>query len=158
MSSFTSRLEYRKLKKQWFKPQNYQLLADFEYYVKGTISLSRLLWVKIPSLFITDFASTPFWIHWKYPPIDWYAKAVLVHDWLYHTRRVGKETADWIMIDAMNVLMEDILSTALEIAGPALEQRLRKEMEQTIKDFKWAMTTVLARWAWNKHRKRERVV
>jgi len=98
----TAPLKYRKLKKKHFwDRQMYQILAPLEYTTRDGIHL------KIDTGFILDFASTPFWIHWLFPPIGWYAKAVAFHDLLYHDHH-GKTRywADAIMREIMVMLAE----------------------------------------------------
>ncbi len=63
--------------------------------------------VSVPKDFETDFASVPR-IFWFLP--DWavYSKAPVLHDWLYHSKkimgkRISRKTADLIFLEAMHV-------------------------------------------------------
>ena len=134
-SSFTRPLKYRKLKKGWFHKQKYQILEPFIYHVG---SIDSELVIAVPAGFITDFASTPWWMHWKYPPMGWYAKAVLIHDWGYHVNRYTKEWWDNVMKEGMEILARDLTGDVIP-----------KEMQLTIDRFYWAVTKFGLK-SWNK--------
>lgn len=60
--------------------------------------------IKIPVGFITDLASVPR-IMWSFlPPDGKYAKAAIIHDYLYDNALRSKTEADLIFLDAMTVL------------------------------------------------------
>lgn len=60
--------------------------------------------IEVPVGFITDLASVPR-IFWSLlPPNGKYAKAAIIHDYLYDNALRTKEQADLIFLDAMAVL------------------------------------------------------
>lgn len=49
----------------------------------------------VPAGFATDFASIPWFIHWKLSPHGrGYIRAAVVHDWMYRTQKVTRKQAD----------------------------------------------------------------
>lgn len=141
MSSFTEIIAYRKLKKRHFwHSQCYQILEPFEYHI-GTEDSEDV--IKVDAGFITDFASTPFWIRWKYPAIGWYAKAAVLHDRGY--KYPNGHSKNWWD----NLLKESMTVIARSLVG----KNIPKEMQLTIDRFYWAVQTIFGKWAWNKHRK-----
>lgn len=58
--------------------------------------------IVIPRGFITDFASTPKWIHWLFEPQSkYYSKASIVHDYLYFSKKLTRLEADKEFLNAM---------------------------------------------------------
>jgi hypothetical protein len=57
--------------------------------------------ITVPLLFITDLASTPFWLWWKYPPSGKYDLAVILHDWLFWTQQCTFDEANQVLREAM---------------------------------------------------------
>lgn len=55
--------------------------------------------IKVPKGFTTDFASTPRWLHWLYPPWGRYGSAAIVHDYLYDQGRKGISPVDRVVAD-----------------------------------------------------------
>ena len=94
-SSFKQPLIVKKL-----NGRKWEVMREFEYYVdwEGKKDL-----IKVPKGFITDFASVPrlFWI--ILPPDGKYTQAAVLHDYLYSTPRLRKES-DRIFKNAMKVL------------------------------------------------------
>lgn len=74
---------------------SWYLLEDFSY------ESDLVGWVRVPALFITDFASIPreFWN--MLPPWGPYGPAAIIHDWLYVTRPYPRATADLVLREAM---------------------------------------------------------
>ena len=99
MSTFTTPLDIRVVGKWRFK-----LLEPFEYHI-GTFPTDYLEdIITVPEDFITDLASIPR-IFWSIlSPFDEYAKAAVLHDWLYYTGRYGKVRTEIIFKEAMEVL------------------------------------------------------
>jgi len=60
--------------------------------------------IKVPKDFVTDLASTPRALWWLFPPIGRYAKAAIVHDYLYVAAYKNKRFADKVFYEAMGVL------------------------------------------------------
>ena len=94
MSSFTDdQIEVRLLgNNEWL------LLKPFRYY------LDEKNFIEVPKGFITDFASIPrvFWSFFH--PIGRYAKAAVIHDWLYFEGIFSRSKSDDIFYDGMKVL------------------------------------------------------
>ncbi len=133
MSSFTKQLKYRKLKKNHFwHRQMYEILEQFEYITgEGDI-------IEIETGFILDFASTPWWIRWRYPAIGWYAKAVAVHDKGYRDHD-----------SKLRLWWDDIMKEGMEVLARQAADPISKEMQKTIDTFYWFVTKFGGR-AWNR--------
>ncbi|EKZ9425997.1 DUF1353 domain-containing protein [Salmonella enterica] len=60
--------------------------------------------IEVPAGFVTDLATVPriFWIF--LPPDGKYAKAAIIHDYLYDNALRTKKEADKIFLDGMTVL------------------------------------------------------
>ncbi|EOI6844551.1 DUF1353 domain-containing protein, partial [Salmonella enterica] len=60
--------------------------------------------IEVPAGFVTDLASVPriFWT--ILPPDGKYAKAAIIHDWMYDNALRTKKEADLIFLDGMTVL------------------------------------------------------
>lgn len=60
--------------------------------------------IEVPAGFITDLATIPriFWV--LLPPDGKYAKAAIIHDWMYDNALRTKKEADLIFLDGMAVL------------------------------------------------------
>lgn len=96
MSSFTTPADVRLMGNYEFK-----LLAPFEYHV-GKFPSDDV--IQVPAGFITDLASSPR-IFWPIlPPHGQYAKAAILHDWMYATAIGSKRYADDVFLEAMEVL------------------------------------------------------
>ncbi len=57
--------------------------------------------VLVPDAFETDFASVPRLLWWLVPPLGRYAKATVIHDYLYVTGEVSRVLADKVFYQAM---------------------------------------------------------
>lgn len=96
MSTFTTPLNVEIIGKWKFK-----LIDPFEYHI-GQYPSEDI--IKVPKGFITDLASIPR-IFWPIlSPIDEYAKAAVLHDWLYYTGMYPKTKTEYIFNEAMQVL------------------------------------------------------
>lgn len=82
---------------------NYQwmLLAGFEYHV-GRYPSDEV--IRIPAGTVTDLASVPRILWAIFPPHGRYAKAAIVHDYLYAEAIGSKAYADRVFLEAMEVL------------------------------------------------------
>lgn len=96
MSSFTSEAKLEMLPD--FK---YRLLAEFEYHI-GDYPSDNLL--KVPVGYTTDLASIPRILWNVFPPNGKWAKAAIVHDYLYDEAIGTKKWADKTFYEAMGVL------------------------------------------------------
>lgn len=106
MSSFTTPADLRML-------ENYrwQLLAEFDYYMGGKTKAmcpnnmrDGDIIVRIPVGTITDLATVPRLLWTIFPPHGQYAKAAIVHDYLYERAIGSKAFADAVFLEAMEVL------------------------------------------------------
>lgn len=96
MSAFTTPADLRMLDHyQW------QLLQGFEYHV-GDIPSPTV--IRIPAGTITDLATVPRVLWTLFPPHGRYAKAAIVHDYLYANAINTKAWADNVFLEAMTVL------------------------------------------------------
>jgi hypothetical protein len=96
MSSFTTPADLRLIgNKKW------ELLTDFSYHVGGYPSVDV---ITVPAGFVTDLASVPRALWSIFPPHGRYAKAAIIHDYLYEFAIGSKEYADNVFLEAMEVL------------------------------------------------------
>lgn len=96
MSSFTRPLCFELAGERVFR-----LTEPFEYHVGEYPSDSI---ISVPVGFETDLASVPrvFWP--LFPPHGSYAKAAVIHDYLYQTRPFVRKRCDQIFLEGMEVL------------------------------------------------------
>ena len=96
MSSFTTPADLRML-------DNYcwQLLAEFEYHV-GSYPSDTV--IRVPAGTVTDLASVPRLLWAIFPPHGRWAKAAIIHDYLYDRAIGSKEYADRTFMESMTVL------------------------------------------------------
>nr|EEJ7375805.1 DUF1353 domain-containing protein [Salmonella enterica subsp. enterica] len=78
----------------------WRIHEPFEFYLSDDNSDV----ISVPAGFITDLASVPriFWT--LLPPDGKYAKAAIIHDYLYDNALRTKKEADRIFLDGMTVL------------------------------------------------------
>lgn len=96
MSAFTTPVDLRMLDD--FK---WELLTPFEYHV-GSYPSGDI--IKIPAGSITDLASVPRILWSIFPPHGRWAKAAIVHDYLYDKAIGSKDYADCVFYEAMQTL------------------------------------------------------
>lgn len=96
MSSFTTPADLR-----MHSTYRWELLSEFDYYVGGNPSISV---IRVPAGTITDLASVPRLLWVIFPPHGEYAKAAIVHDYLYDQAIGTKSWADGVFLEAMTVL------------------------------------------------------
>ncbi|HFW3711885.1 TPA: DUF1353 domain-containing protein [Salmonella enterica subsp. enterica serovar 6,7:y:-] len=79
---------------------NWRVYEPFELYLSEDISDI----ISVPAGFVTDLATVPriFWT--LMPPDGKYAKAAIIHDWMYDNALRTKKEADKIFLDGMTVL------------------------------------------------------
>jgi len=96
MSSFTLPADLRML-------DNYrwQLLSTFEYHVGAFPSPDV---IRVPAGTVTDLASVPRLLWALFPPHGRWAKAAIIHDYLYANAIGSKAYADRTFLEAMEVL------------------------------------------------------
>lgn len=96
MSAFTTPADLRMLDNyQW------QLLTSFEYHVGAMPSTDV---IRIPAGTVTDLATVPQILWSILPPHGRWAKAAIVHDYLYAQGIGSKRYADAVFYEAMGVL------------------------------------------------------
>lgn len=100
MSTFTTPLQLEVIGKWKFK-----VIHDFEYHRSIYPNPDNTQIIKIPSGFITDLASIPRVFWGVLSPFDEYAKAAVLHDWLYYTGMFSKVETEDIFKEAMEVLI-----------------------------------------------------
>jgi hypothetical protein len=96
MSTFTTPADLRMAGRYSF-----ELLAPFEFHV-GDYPSDEV--IRVPAGFVTDLASVPRVLWSILPPHGRYAKAAIVHDYLYAQAIGTKAEADSIFNEAMAVL------------------------------------------------------
>ncbi|EBB6196917.1 DUF1353 domain-containing protein [Salmonella enterica subsp. enterica serovar Muenchen] len=77
----------------------WRVYESFEFYLSDDSDV-----IEVPAGFVTDLASVPriFWT--LLPPDGKYAKAAIIHDYLYDNALRTKKEADRIFLDGMEVL------------------------------------------------------
>lgn len=82
----------------------------------------------VPKGFNTNFATTPKWIHWLYPPRGKYDRAALLHDYFcnknnrYKVLPEGKKVCDKLFLeimkeDGVNILTRNIFYIFVRMTG-----------------------------------------
>lgn len=94
MSSFTSPLEVR-----FHGLKDWEVLKEFSYYTEK----DNTKIYTVPAGFRTDLATIPrvFWS--VFPPHDTYAKAAVIHDYLYENAIGTKKEADDLFKEMLEV-------------------------------------------------------
>ena len=96
MSGFTTPADLR-----LHDDYTWELISAFEYHV-GDYPSERV--IRVPAGTVTDLASVPRALWAIFPPHGKYAKAAIVHDYLYAHAIGTKAEADRIFYEAMAVL------------------------------------------------------
>ncbi|EPE0659238.1 DUF1353 domain-containing protein [Escherichia coli] len=60
--------------------------------------------IRVPAGYVTDLASVPRILWSLLPPAGRYAKAAIIHDWMYDNALRSKKEADLIFLDGMRIL------------------------------------------------------
>lgn len=99
MSTFTTPLQLEVVGKWKFK-----VISPFEYHRFVYPNPVEEQVIKVPVGFVNDIASIPrlFWSILS--PFDEYAKAAVLHDWLYYKGLFSKGETEYIFREAMEVL------------------------------------------------------
>lgn len=99
--------------------RNWRLLAEFDF---ASQVLERI--VRVPAGFETDFASIPR-LFWNIlPPTGRYAKAAVVHDYLYRTPgEATRHDADRALLEGMVALRVGWLTCGIIYGGVRLGGR-----------------------------------
>ncbi len=74
----------------------------------------------VPKEFLTDFASTPRWLHFLFPPRGPWSKASVLHDFLYWGKQVSRFKADWLFFKAMRATHVSLITSLLFFIGVRL--------------------------------------
>jgi len=96
MSTFTTPADLRML-----ESYRWQVLVAFEYHVGGYPSATV---ISVPAGTVTDLASAPRLLWAIFPPHGRWAKAAIIHDYLYDQAIGRKADADRTFLEAMTVL------------------------------------------------------
>ena len=99
MSQFTTPLDNR-----YIDGKNWLLLSPFEYHIGTYPAKFESDIIRVPAEFIHDFASIPKLFHFILPPTGPYAKAAVIHDYLYRIQTYCRKRADIIFLEGMEVL------------------------------------------------------
>ena len=96
MSTFTTPADLRMMDNY-----NWMILSPFEFHI-GNFPSARI--ISVPVGTITDLASIPrlFWS--IFPPHGQWAKAAIIHDYLYETGLESRYRSDKIFLEGMEVL------------------------------------------------------
>lgn len=79
---------------------NWKLVEPLEYHV-GDENSSEI--IRVPSGFVTDFASTPFGVRNIFPKDGPWTGASIVHDYLYQNKVYSRKKCDKVFLEAMKV-------------------------------------------------------
>jgi hypothetical protein len=101
MSSFTAPLRVEITQREREGRTLARLLEPFSYFVGGEGSADVVI---VPRDFETDFASVPWLFRRIFPALGPWAKAAVVHDYLYANRLRPREDCDAVFYEAMGVL------------------------------------------------------
>ncbi|EBR9315657.1 DUF1353 domain-containing protein [Salmonella enterica] len=106
---------------------NWRVHEPFAFYLSDDNSDV----ISVPAGFVTDLASVPriFWT--LLPPDGKYAKAAIIHDYLYDNALRTKKEADLIFLDGMTVLgvprwKRTIMYWAVRLFGRGMYEKERK--------------------------------
>lgn len=97
----------------------WKVITPFQYHVGDFPSWEVIV---VPSGFITDLTSIPR-VFWNIlPPNGKYAKAAIIHDYMYVNAYKSKDYADKIFYDAMEVLgvptwKKEVMYLAVKLFG-----------------------------------------
>lgn len=105
MSSFTTTADMR-IEGEF----TFQMLAAFEFHV-GQYPSEEI--VTVPAGFVTDLASVPRALWSIFPPHGSWAKAAIVHDYLYSSGKTSRVYADRVFLEGMEVLGVPLLKRQL---------------------------------------------
>lgn len=79
----------------------WRVVQEFSYF---TDALPERTVIVVPAGSITDLTSVPRLLWTIFPPIGKYAKAAIIHDYLYDQALYSKAIADSVFYEAMGVL------------------------------------------------------
>jgi hypothetical protein len=102
--SFETPLRYVSLATRRNGLPEYQLTEEFAFEIGGWGSKT---FIAVPIGFVTDLASIPWGFRWILPPDGPYAKAAVIHDFMYENAgHVGwsRGYCDLIFLDGMRTL------------------------------------------------------
>lgn len=98
----------------------FELVEEFEYRVSHQHCEDV---IRVPIGFRTDFASVPRPLWSFLPPVGLYAKAAVIHDYLYESKSRSRKEADEIFLEAMVILgvpqwKRTLMFWAVRVFGP----------------------------------------
>ena len=124
----------------------WRLVEPFDYYTQEPCSgmrwewfkvnsntQAKRIWIEVPADYITDLASVPRVLWSVFPPHGRYAKAAIVHDYLYANALGTKQWADRVFLEAMTVLnvprwRRTVMYLAVRLFGRGKYQLEQKEL------------------------------
>ena len=112
-------------------PYQFKLIEPFEYHIGEYPAKDPKKIIRVPVGYITDFASIPR-VFWPFvSPVDEYAKAAVIHDWLHVKGYFSRKTTDDIFNEAMMVLKTPewkrriVYGAVKHFSGPAWDRNRR---------------------------------
>ena len=103
-ASFLTPLRYVKLPSFREGRREYMLVEEFSYELGG---FGTGYFITVPGGYVTDFASIPWGFRWLFPPKGLWAKAAVIHDYMYeyaHENRWGRGFCDLVFLNGMKLL------------------------------------------------------
>ncbi|MCR9222959.1 MAG: DUF1353 domain-containing protein [Hyphomonas sp.] len=103
-SSFKTPLKYEPAGTTRKGIPEYRLLESFSFEIGGFGSET---FITVPQFFVTDLASIPKGVRWMLPPNGPYAKAAVIHDYMYEFASVfrwDRSYADLVFREGMERL------------------------------------------------------
>lgn len=91
MGVFTTELDVR-----WLGGRQFVLLNELVFVAESGFE------ARVPPGFATDLASIPRLFWWAFPPDGQYAKAAVLHDFLYTESVYSRQWADNLFLEAMS--------------------------------------------------------
>ena len=105
----------------------------WEWFKVNSNTQAKRIWIEVPADYVTDLASVPRVLWSIFPPHGRYAKAAIVHDYLYSNALGTKQWADSVFLEAMTVLnvprwRRTVMYLAVRLFGRGKYQLEQKEL------------------------------
>ena len=105
----------------------------WEWFMVDSNTQAKRIWIDVPVDYVTDLASVPRVLWSVFPPHGRYAKAAIVHDYLYANALGTKQWADSVFLEAMTVLnvprwRRTVMYLAVRLFGRGKYQLEQKEL------------------------------
>lgn len=85
--------------------KTWALMRDFGFSTGNKYSTDV---INVPTGFLIDFASVPFFVQWWIPKWGKYGNAAIIHDWLYWNQQLPRKESDHVLLEAMEVMEVDL--------------------------------------------------